>query len=213
LPSKTEKPAGWLWSIPTKVQRGVLWAGHMQQVMFLIENSAGGMTVGMRDIGFPGFITNCRIYDRDMLIHKEAQELSDVLKSQNDDYIRTYIFGEMRKNLENYDPDFFLYTPTKHLNPKLFRWNLFDRMYNDYFNTHMDIIKKFYTPNKTLYVCYRKKGLSWRPTTEELIRKYEKIIRKNPWYPAFHRRLNELYLQLKGPNRDTSTSFRKSFGL
>ena len=84
-------------------------------------------------------------------------------------------------------------------------------MVNKYFNENMDVIKydsylrwkrgktrkmkKQKREKKVSFITYRKKGLSYRPSISELIKKYEKIVEENPHYSSFQKRLEELYQQ------------------
>ncbi len=189
-----KKKEGWFWRIPEEIQKGIR-PGLRRHTLFLIENTTQDMTVGMRDIGLAGYISKCRVYDQDMLVNKYAQALAKVLRSGNEGYIRDFIWREMRGDLENQSPDFYLYPQVKMIVSQLYRWDWFDQMYTGYFTDHMDLIERFQTAKKLPFAYYRKKGLSWRPSPRELIRKYEEIVRENPSYPVFRDRLNELYRQ------------------
>jgi hypothetical protein len=158
--------------------------------MFLIENTDENMTVGLRDIGFPSFITNCRIYDQEILVNKGAKASHAVFKSNNNNAIKAYVFGRMRQDLTDYRPDFYLFPGSV-----TFFWgewvNVLDRMYEDFFYTQMEPIVRF-NYGKESIVYYRRKGLNRRLSLDEVIGKYEKIVRKYTSYPAFKSRLDEL---------------------
>lgn len=197
--SHVKKSDRWLWSIPEKIRKGVRPGKKQARLtMFLIENSTPDMTVGMRDIGFPGFITNCRVYDRDMLIHKEARDLSSALRSKDEESVSAYIFGEMRNNLARYNPDLFLYPRARFISMDVFRWDLLDRMYNSYFEDNMELVlEKTFLTGKTSIAYYKKKGLTYKPSLAQVIRKYESIVREYPDYPAFQRRLDRYSRKFK----------------
>jgi hypothetical protein len=206
-----EKPDNWLTQVPDNIRKGIR-PGLLHLAMFLIENTHQEMTVGMSDIGFPGYISNCRVYDWEMLVNKNAKDLYYVLKSNDKEAIKDFIFSNMRENLESHDPDFFFYhlpdpqrwrekkwvDPVYETSKYWRKWS--GEMLNEYFNKNMDVIsyeewQRWKLYGRATFVCYRKKGLTYQPSISELIKKYEKIIRENPGYPAFKERLQELYRQ------------------
>jgi hypothetical protein len=192
--ASSKKPSGWLSKVPDNVRTGI-WPELMREALFLIENTDPGMTVGMRDIGFPGFIGNCRVYDQILLIDKEARAWQRALKMKKGKEIRNYVFGQYRRNLVAAAPDFFLY-PVHGGEMK----NM-DKMYDEYLNDHMDKIKTLaYGEEKIVY--YRKKGLKRKLSPEEVILKYEKMVKEHPGYPAFRNRLEELRKSV-GKNDET----------
>jgi len=176
-----EKSSGWLMDVPENIKAGI-WPSLINMTMFMIENTNNSMTVGMRDIGFPNFILGTRVYDQAMLVSKEAGTKFAVIKKQKN--ILSYIYGNMRKNLKFYSPDFFVY-------PLFFRHTLEKRhirqMYKEHIESDMVLIKA-----GKRFEYYRKKSLSWYIPQKELIRKYEDIVREHPSYPAFRYRLDTL---------------------
>jgi hypothetical protein len=181
----SKKPENWIFEVPGKIQTGV-WPDLVREAMFLIENAGQDMTVGLRDIGFPGFISNMRVYDQIRLIDSEARNWRAALESKKGKIIRAYVQNGLRQNLINYNPDFYLFPMPKN------KWPLVHNIYLRYFEKHMDQVKTLEYGAESI-VYYRKKGLTRRYSNQELVDKYEKIVQEYPSYPAFGDRLKELY--------------------
>jgi hypothetical protein len=203
------KPSDWLGQIPDKVRNGIS-PRFMHLAMFLIENSDQNMRVGMSDIGFAGYISNCRVYDFELLVNKKARDLFTVVKSGNEEETFFFIDNELRKEIQDYDPDLLIHHPRyrerKWLDPqnkfsKLWR-RRFRAMYRNHISERMEIIKydkwqKWVRgeKKKVYFKCYRKEGVTYLPSISELIDKYEEIVQEYPVYPAFQQRLLELRQQ------------------
>ncbi len=192
--SHTKKRHRWLRMVPYIVEHGVR-PDLVRETMFLIENTNENMSIGLRDIGFPAFITNCRVYDQEMLVIKGAESCYSAFKSNNDDVIKSYIAGKMYQDLLDFKLDFYLFPGSVN-----FFWGKWvkeiDSMYEGFFKTEMEPIARRGYGKETI-VYYRRKGLKERLSLTDVICKYEEIVKKYPSYPAFRYRLNNLYKKLE----------------
>jgi len=185
-----EKPARWLENIPNNVKSG-MWSSLIEETMFLVENTDENMTVGMHNIGLPGFVSNCRVYDQAMIVNKDAYRGFRALRDPCWKVTLSYIFGRMKKNLEYYNPDFFIYPSFFKNSPeKTPERRYMELMYTEYFDSRMSLVKKV-DKGHSYFMYYKKKGLKRKFSNNELIEKYKKIVQKYP-YTAFKERLEEL---------------------
>lgn len=134
------KPGNWLSLIPEKIGGGIKFP-LANETMFLVENTDSKMTIATRDIGYPGFITGLRIYDTGFIVNQSAKRGFDIARGGDEKSISDYIFNTMRKDIENYNPDFFIYhlydlNNAGHKQGKFWLWLKWSQeMHLDYFNT------------------------------------------------------------------------------
>ncbi len=199
-----KKPADWMRRIRIEKFLGPLKIADM---MFLMETAENGATVGMRDIGKVAYTTGLRIYDTMMLVNGEAKRRCSVLRSKDEKLISDYTFGEMRKGIEGYDPEIFIYpfvdleairnTPRFSSTYRMW-WEWSDLMYEEYFEQNMDIVGSYRKEiGSTMRNYYVKKGLARRPSRKEIIHRYERALREYPSCIPFKDRLTELYEESK----------------
>lgn len=186
LRTSTRKPADWMSKIPGKVDKGIS-PPLLRQAFFLIENTSEEMTVGMRDIGFTAYASRCRIHDRAMLVNRLAPLFYTAL---NDGSVQAFAYGTLRESLEKEKPDYFLYPPYTHLSNPLWSREA-DSVYRNYFASQMETERTVGHRLGKVEV-YRKKDLTWRPTRDELIEKYERLVKENPACKVLTERLDEL---------------------
>jgi hypothetical protein len=185
-----DKPADWLSTIPQKMERSFN-PSLLPETFFLIENTDENMTVGLRDIGLPGYFANCRVYDLAMLVHPGAKTFFTLFKQGDQNKFQEYVNDILRDSIIGADPAYFI-IPAHFTENQL---NVTTEMYKTYLETHMELLKTTNFDNKKINY-YAKKNLIRRFTRAEIIRKYERIIAENPGYPAFKKRLN-IIKQLK----------------
>lgn len=186
LRPSTRKPADWITQIPRKVDEGIA-PPLLEQAIFLIENTSEQMTVGLRDIGFTCYASRCRVHDRAMLVNRLAPQYFTALTKSS---VESFAHGALREDLKEQNPDYFLYPPFTSLSAD--RWaRTADSVYRNHFANYMELVQ---TKRRRLgqVEIYRKKGLTWRPTRDALIGKYEKLVDENSACKVLKKRLEEL---------------------
>jgi hypothetical protein len=170
-----------------------LWItpGLGREAEYLLENSTEDSTVGMRDIGFPGYICNCRVFDMAMLIHREGKDLYAALAGKRGN-IRKYASEDGLGLLDKYAPDYFLFPRDLHEVGEVGRLGQWTGVVEGYLKSNMKQVAELEYGDEGTIAYYERKSLERRPSISDLRRRYKEIVSKNEHYRFLRTRLIEL---------------------